>query len=226
MAVDEFDCKAVLLDLDGVLVDSTASIQRVLASWSELRSVDVDELMRLSHGRRVVDTLKLVAPHLDPASEVAVLDAMEVDDAREVTATPGASQLLNMIPIDAWAVVTSASRAVARARMGSAGLPLPQILISAEDVALGKPDPQGYLKAARSLGVAPSDCLVVEDAPAGIEAGQAAGIRVVAVSTTHPATKLRTPWVTEDLRGITIDSEQEPQGTFRIIVILEGIPSP
>ena len=222
MAVGEFDCKAVLFDLDGVLVDSTGSIQRVLASWSELRSIDTDELMRLSHGRRVVDTLKLVAPHLDPASEVAVLDAMEVDDAREVTETPGASQLLNMIPIDAWAIVTSASRAVARARMCSAGLPLPQILISAEDVASGKPDPQGYLKAARSLGLAPSDCLVVEDAPAGIEAGQAAGIRVLAVSTTHPAAKLRTPWITEDLRGITIDSEQEPQGTIRIIVPSRG----
>ena len=224
MAAGELDCNAVLFDLDGVLVDSTASIQRVLASWSALRSVDPDELMRLSHGRRVVDTLKLVAPHLDHASEVAVLDAMEVDDAREVKATPGASQLLGMIPIDAWAVVTSASSAVARARMGSAALPLPRILISAEDVASGKPDPQGYLEAARSLGVAPSDCLVVEDAPAGIEAGQAAGIRVLAVSTTHPAGKLITPWIAEDLRGITIDAERDPQGTPRMIVLLEGSP--
>jgi sugar-phosphatase len=222
MAADELDCKAVLFDLDGVLVDSTASIQRVLASWSELRSVDADELMRLSHGRRVADTLNLVAPHLDPASEVAVIDAMEVDDARTVKATPGANQLVRMIPIDAWAVVTSASRTVAKARMISAGLPLPQILISAEDVASGKPDPQGYLEAARSLGVAPSDCLVVEDAPAGIEAGQAAGIRVLAVSTTHPGAKLRTPWIVEDLRGITIESQHDPQGTIRVIVLFEG----
>src|ERR1022692_4361278 len=129
MATSALDCDAVLFDLDGVLVDSTESIRSVLVEWSSARGVDSDELLRASHGRRFVDSLCQVAPHLDPKSEAGLLESMEVSASSDVTPIPGAKHLLGRLPSGAWAVVTSASSAVALARLRHAGLPAPPLLI-------------------------------------------------------------------------------------------------
>jgi sugar-phosphatase len=176
-----------LFDIDGTLVDSTPVVERSWRTWAQEFSVDVDELMRVCHGRRTEDT---VADFVNPprrAAAVARLQALELADFDGVTALPGAQQLLDMLPRRRWAAVTSGERPLMTARLEAARLPIPDILICAEDVAAGKPSPEGYLQAAAGLGFDASQCLVIEDAPAGIAAGLAAGAQVLAVTTTHDA---------------------------------------
>jgi sugar-phosphatase len=146
--------------------------------------------LRVAHGRRIAETLRLVAPQLDAVAEAAVLDAMEEVEARGLRAAPGAAALLRQLSEAQRAIVTSGSRAVATLRLRTAGLPIPGVFVTAGDVERGKPDPEGYLLAAGRLGVAPSDCVVVEDSPPGVAAGKAAGMRVIAVLTTYPAVAL------------------------------------
>jgi len=139
----------------------------------------------VAHGRRTSETLRQVAPDLDARVEAAALDALEEVETRGLAPVPGASRLVQQLPADRWAIVTSGSRAVARVRLASAVLSVPRVLVTGDAVRRGKPDPEGYATAARLLGVAASDCVVVEDAPAGVAAGKAAGMRVIAVSSTH-----------------------------------------
>jgi mannitol-1-/sugar-/sorbitol-6-phosphatase len=179
--------KAVLFDIDGTLVDSTPVVERSWRTWAAEFGVDVEELMRVCHGRRTEDTVaEFVAP-AQRAIAVARLQALEMADFDGVTALPGAQQLLDGLPRRLWAAVTSGERPLMTARLDAARLPIPDILICAEDVAAGKPNPEGYLKAAAGLGFDASQCVVVEDAPAGIAAGLAAGAQVLAVTTTHDA---------------------------------------
>jgi len=185
VAMTELNCSALLFDLDGVLVDSTAHVERHWSAWARRRGIDPELVLGLVHGRRAVDTVKSVAPWLDAEVEVAALVEAEVDDTAGVSAMPGAAALLARIPLARWAIVTSAGRRLAGARLIAAGLPLPPVLVAAEDVARGKPDPQGYLAAAARLGMSSTECAVVEDSPAGAAAARAAGMRLVAVTTTH-----------------------------------------
>jgi len=183
-------CRAVLFDLDGVLVDSRRSIELIWHNWATSRGLDARPFLEVAHGRRTSETLHLVAPHLDTAAEVAVLDRMEEIETRGLAAAPGAAALLRQLTEQQWAVVTSGSSAVARLRLATVSLPTPHVFITAEDVTRGKPDPAGYLMAAARLGHAPSDCIVLEDSPPGVAAGKAAGMRVIAVLTTHAAAQL------------------------------------
>jgi sugar-phosphatase len=177
---------AVLFDLDGLLVDSTAQIERAWREWAIEHALDPDEVSRLSHGRRSADHIRLVAPHLDSNVEAVLLERREAEMANTLAPLPGAVSLYHSVPPAFRAVVTSGSRRLASARLQGAGLVAPHVLITADDVAVGKPDPEGYLHAAHRLKVAPAEALVLEDAPAGITAGKAAGMRVLAVTTTHP----------------------------------------
>ncbi len=170
----------MLFDLDGVLVDSTACIERQWREWAAARGLDPAPFLRYCHGRRAVETIRLAAPELDAEAEVA----------RFAELAPGEDPVLPAFP-GARAVVTSGTRRTARHRLAAAGLPVPAVLVAAEDVRHGKPDPECYLTAAGRLGVPPEECVVIEDAPPGIEAARAAGMRVVAVTTTHPAAELR-----------------------------------
>jgi sugar-phosphatase len=179
-------CDAVLFDMDGTLVDSTAVVERIWRRWAARRGIDVAEVLRVSHGRPTLDTLRLVAPHLATLEEAAALDAAEDGDTAGLRAVPGALELTRSLPPDRWAVVTSAGRALAARRLRAASIQLPRVLVGSDDVRRGKPDPGGYVEAARSLGVEPSRCLVVEDAPVGIEAARAAGALAVGVATTFP----------------------------------------
>jgi len=179
------ECAAILFDLDGVLIDSTACITRHWQQWAEEHNLDMAEIMAVAHGRRTVETMRLVAPHLVVEEEAQRFHEIEAADAEGVVTIAGAPSLLASLPADAWAIVTSGTREVAAGRMSSRGLPVPKIMVTAEDVINGKPDPEPYLTAADRLGIPAEQCVVVEDSPAGIAAATAAGMRSLAVAFTH-----------------------------------------
>lgn len=185
-----FSCAAILFDLDGVLVDSTASVARVWEHWAKQHNVSVDEAIRVAHGRRTLETIRILAPHLDAEAETLRLEAREADDPGAMQRVNGALELLSSLPADRWAVVTSGTRYLATRRLQHNGLPAPAVFVTADEVTRGKPHPEPYLKGAELLGVPPRQCLVFEDAPAGIEAARAAGMSAVALCTTYPAADL------------------------------------
>jgi len=182
----QLHCSAFLFDLDGVLVDSREVVERTCRRWALRHQLDPEKVLRIAHGRRTRDTVTAVAPHLDIAREVAWLDAAELADVEGLREVPGVRQFLATLPAGSWAVVTSCGRALARLRLTSVGLPVPEIVVTSEDVSHGKPAPDGYQLGVKRLGQDAAACVVFEDAPPGIAAGRAAGARVIALSTTHP----------------------------------------
>ena len=206
----EFRCKAFLFDLDGVLVDSRSVVERTWRRWAERHQIDPLPFLQIAHGRRARDTLRMVEPSLATDEEVAWLDATELADREALPGVPGAKELVTALSRDRWAIVTSCGRDLARLRLGSAGVPIPDVMIVAEDAKRGKPAPDGYRLGAERLGYAPSDCIVFEDAPAGIVSARAAGARVVGVTTTHAAAALPEADATiADFRGIDIRPRQD-----------------
>ncbi|MDO5512776.1 HAD family hydrolase [Corynebacterium sp.] len=191
-----------LFDIDGTLVDSTPAVERAWRTWAAENDLDAEDILRVSHGRRAKDTLAdFIAPELIDAAYHRLLD-LEMADLDSVVALPGARELLESLPRNRWAAVTSGGRKLMTARLRAAGLPVPEVLVTAEDVEVGKPDPAGYLLAAHRLGADPSECLVVEDAPAGLEAGRRAGCSVVAVATSHSLEQLAGFEVIPDLTAL------------------------
>jgi sugar-phosphatase len=200
-----FDVDAVLLDMDGTLVDSTAVVVRLWRSWAARHGVDAEAILAVSHGRRGDEVVAQFAPSgVDRRAELEWLAARELIERDDIVAVPGAAALLGVLPPDRTAVVTSATRELTAVRMKAAGLSVPKFLVGADDVVHGKPDPEGYRRAASLLGADPARCLVVEDAPAGLEAGRDAGARVIAVATTlSPETLDAWDWV-PDLTALRI----------------------
>lgn len=186
----ELKAQAVLFDMDGTLVDSTVLVEGLWRNWGARHGIALEDILAVSHGRRTIDTVRLMAPHVDAEAEVRRIEQQEAAANEGVRALEGARALLESLRPHEWAVVTSAPHALAEKRLEVAGLPLPRVLVGADDVHAGKPDPEGYLRAAALLGAAPGDCLVLEDTPAGILAARAAGMRVLAVGTTFPQTEL------------------------------------
>ena len=183
--------KRILFDIDGTLVDSTATVERSWGIWAKEYGADYQEVLKVCHGTRTEDTVaRFVASQQRAAATARLLALQELADLDGVVALPGARQLLDALPHGHWAAVTSGPRSLMAARLAAAGLPDPKLLIGAEDVSSGKPSPEGYLKAAAALGFEARECLVVEDAPAGVGAGRAAGAQVLAVTTTHHADEL------------------------------------
>jgi sugar-phosphatase len=178
------NCQAVLFDLDGTLIDSAVRVQRLWVEWSKRRGVDTETLLQIMHGRRADDTIRMIAPHLSARDEFQALEAEEIADMEGVRPYPRAGELLDKLSAHQWAIVTSGTKRVAEARMRHVGLPNPRVFVTADDVKAGKPAPDGYLLAALRLNVKPSECVVIEDAPAGIQAGKSAGMRVIAVAST------------------------------------------
>ena len=168
----QFECDAILFDLDGVLVDSTSCITRHWEGWARRHGLEIAAVMQVAHGFRTVETIRLVAPHLDAEKEAERITAIEVADTEGVEAIEGALSLLEGLPEGAWAIVTSGSQELARARLRRAGLPVPQTIVSGDDVSQGKPAPEPYLVGANRLGKAAEDIVVIEDAPAGIESAR------------------------------------------------------
>lgn len=178
------NCKAILFDLDGTLVDSASRVQRLWVDWGKRHGIAPQSILEVMHGRRADETIRLVAPHLPLRDEFLALEQEEISDMEGVRPYPSAGELLGRLSLRQWAIVTSGTRRVASARLRHVNLPIPAIFITAEDVNTGKPAPDGYLLAASRLDLSPAECVVVEDAPAGIQAGKAAGMRVIAVAST------------------------------------------
>jgi mannitol-1-/sugar-/sorbitol-6-phosphatase len=178
---------AILFDMDGTLIDSREAVARTWRHWAARHGIDYAALLSAAHGRRTRDTVRLFCPDgVDADAEALELERREEVDAQGIIAINGAAMLLSMLPSDRWAIVTSAGRQLASHRLAAAGLPLPKVLVTAESVQRGKPDPEGYRLAATLLGVDVKRCLVFEDAKAGIAAGRAAGATVWAITDAQP----------------------------------------
>lgn len=185
--------RALLFDMDGTLVDSTAAVERIWGRWAAEHGMCFADFAHTMHGRRAVDIMSAIAPPdlgLDLAAEVARIDEEEVVETDGIVPIPGAARLLASLPPENWALVTSARPELARARMGAAGLPMPEVIVTSNDVAQGKPHPACFLKALERLDVSACDAIVFEDAAAGLAAGHAAGCRTIALATTSPSDSL------------------------------------
>lgn len=177
---------AFLFDMDGTIINSIAAAERAWTRWAETHGIDVPTLMGVMHGVRAIETIRRFAPlGTDIEAETAALTQAEVDDVAGTVALPGAIEFLSSLPRDRWAIVTSAPRILAERRLEEAGIVPPPVVVTADDVERGKPAPDCFLMAAQRLGVAADQCLVWEDAAAGIAAAQAAGADVMVVTATH-----------------------------------------
>jgi mannitol-1-/sugar-/sorbitol-6-phosphatase len=207
--VRQIRCRAVLFDLDGVLVDSTPAVARVWAGWAREHGFEPDEIVKRAHGRPSITTIRELLPHGDHEAEDREVERREIADVEGVIPLPGALELLLALPLHRWAIVTSCTRQLAGGRIAAAGLPQPKHLVTATDVRHGKPDPEPYLKGAQILGAPASECIVIEDAPAGIRAGKAAGAHVVALRTTASEAELQeegADWIVDDCAELFVDS--------------------
>jgi len=203
-------CSAVLFDMDGVLVDSTHAVARVWHKWALERGLDPDKVVRAAHGRPSVMTVREFLPDADAHAEDLEVERREIEDLDGVVAMPGAVELVKSLPPKRWTVVTSATRPLAEVRLRAAGIPVLNGLITANDILHGKPNPEPYLKAAERLGFTASECVVVEDAVAGIRAGKAAGARVIAFPTTSGRRDLENAgadWVARNCADITANAD-------------------
>ena len=185
-----FRCSAILFDLDGVLVDSTGSVDLHWRVWARERGIDEEKVIAIAHGVRAIEVIRIVAPHLDADAELRDLEKEEANDHHKLAAMPGAIELVRSIPENLWCVVTSGTRHLATERLRMVGVPVPKAMITADDVVNGKPYPEPYLKGAKALGFEPQECLVIEDAPAGIRAAHAAGMKVIGFASTYEPEQL------------------------------------
>jgi mannitol-1-/sugar-/sorbitol-6-phosphatase len=197
--------KGILFDMDGVLVSSIGSVVRCWRQWAEIYDVPNAEIYEVPHGMRAIDIVKSLRPDIDPLEGLRVIEDLEMADTLDLTVLPGAKVLLERLPVERWAIVTSATRRLLVGRLEAAGLPVPERLISADDVERGKPDPEPYRRGAELLGLRPEECVVVEDAPSGVGSGKAAGCRVLGVLGTHSAEELHeADWVVGSLEDLVV----------------------
>lgn len=193
--------------MDGVLVDSTPAVARVWSAWANEHGFEPDDVVRRAHGRPSLATIAELLPDGNCRAENDEVERREIEDVEGVIALPGAAELLNSLPMARWAVVTSATRALAEVRIRAGNLPFPKNFVTANDITHGKPHPEPYRKGAQLLGLAPAECVVIEDAPAGIRAGKAAGAKVIALRTTAEDAELRqsgAEWIVKDLGRLSI----------------------
>ena len=200
--------QGLLFDMDGVLISSIGSVERCWKRWCKLYGVPNADSFVVPHGVRAVDVMRLLKPEFNAeqiAEGLRAIEDMEIADVADLTVLPGAKALLAQLPPERWAIVTSATRRLLLGRLAAAGLPVPERLISGDMVARGKPDPEPYRRGAELLGLAPDECIVVEDSPSGVGAGVAAGCRVLGVLGTHTASDLRAAsWIVASLEEIEV----------------------
>ncbi|HEY3619826.1 MAG TPA: HAD family hydrolase [Candidatus Sulfotelmatobacter sp.] len=203
----QIHCAALLFDMDGVLINSTPAVARVWRGWAIEHGFDPEKVVTRAHGRPSLTTIREYLPHADHAAENREVERREIADLEGVIPLPGALQLLADLPSDRWTIVTSCTRPLAEVRIQAAGLPLPKKLITSNDITLGKPHPEPYLKGASVLGFPPTKCIVLEDVPAGVRAGKAAGAKVIAFPTTVSESTLRdagADWVLNSCADIRV----------------------
>jgi sugar-phosphatase len=205
-------CSALLFDLDGVLIDSTPAVARVWRGWAAEHGLEPEAVIRMAHGRPSRTTIGELVPDADVDRENHEVERREMEDLDGVVPLPGAREILDALPPDRWTIATSCSRRLAEVRLRAAGLPIPETLVTSSDVRIGKPDPEPYLKAAAKLGFAASECIVVEDAAAGVRAGKGAGARVIAFLTTMMRRDLEAAgadWIVQDCSALVLSNHDD-----------------
>ena len=199
------ETKGLLFDMDGVLISSIGSVVRCWRRWAVMYGIPNAETYEVPHGMRAIEIVKSLRPDIDPEEGLRVIEEMEIEDTEGLKVLPGVKRLLESLPPERWAIVTSATRRLMLGRLKVAGLPVPERIISADEVERGKPDPEPYERGAALLGCRPEECVVVEDAPSGVGAGIAAGCRVLGVLGTHSLEELEgADWVVESLEGLEV----------------------
>jgi mannitol-1-/sugar-/sorbitol-6-phosphatase len=201
----KIETKGLLFDMDGVLISSIGSVERCWRRWAAIYGVPNAESYEVPHGMRAIDIVRMLRPDIDADEGLRVIEDMEVEDTGDLRVLPGVKKLLEELPPERWAIVTSCTRRLLLGRLAAAGLPVPARIISGDMVERGKPDPEPYRRGAALLGFDAEDCVVVEDAPSGVGAGIAAGCRVLGVLGTHSAEELRrADWVAESLDSVSV----------------------
>ncbi len=204
------ETKGILFDMDGVLISSIGSVVRCWRQWAEMYDIPNAEIYEVPHGMRAIEIVRSLRPDIDAEEGLRVIEDLEMKDTADLKVLPGVKQLMESLPLERWAIVTSATTRLLLGRLDAAGLPVPARLISADMVERGKPDPEPYRRGAALLGFRPEECIVVEDAPSGVGAGVAAGCRVLGVLGTHSAEELReADWVVESLEGLGVKVTQD-----------------
>src|ERR1700722_3370204 len=218
-------CAALLFDLDGVLVDSTPAVARVWTHWALRHGFDPAEVVHRAHGRPSITTIREYLPNGDHLAENKELERGEIVDLDGIVPLPGALELLTALPRGRWTIVTSCTRRLAEARLKTSGLPLPEAFVTSNDITNGKPAPDPYLKGAEILGFAARDCVVVEDAPAGVRSGKAAGARVSGLTTTVAERELwdaGADWVLRDCAAISLGVPAIQEGKLSLALRGDG----
>ncbi|WP_420238918.1 HAD-IA family hydrolase [Telmatobacter bradus] len=210
----EIHCAGALFDMDGILISSIGSVNRSWTAYCRMRGIAPERALAIVHGVRASDTLRRIRPELADEAEIAaelkIIEDLEVADTEDILVLPGVPELLRALPRDRWTVVTSATERLARVRLAAGGIPVPERIITGDDVKLGKPHPDPYLAGAKLLGVPPEKCVVFEDALSGVKAGRAAGATVVATTFTHPLEALaEAHYRLADLTGISVNATEE-----------------
>jgi len=208
--VTKVSAKGILFDMDGVLISSIGSVVRCWRRWAEMYEVPNADTYEVPHGTRAIDIVKILRPDIDPQVGLRVIEDMEMEDMADLTVLPGVKALLESLPPERWAIVTSATRRLLLGRLAAAGLPIPERIISGDMVERGKPDPEPYRRGAGLLGFRPEECVVVEDAPSGVGAGIAAGCRVLGVLGTHSFAELHSAsWVVSSLEELVVTANAD-----------------
>ena len=214
-------CAGLLFDMDGVLVDSTPAVARVWTRWAARHGFDAAEVVHRAHGRPSITTIREYLPDGDHLAENREIERDEITDLDGVVPLPGALELLSALPRGRWTIVTSCSRRLAEVRLKTSGLPRPEVFVTSSDITNGKPAPDPYLKGAEVLGFSPRDCVVVEDAPAGVRSGKAAGTRVIALRTTMTEKELwdaGADWVVGDCAAIALTTPAIQDGNLSLVL--------
>ena len=211
----------MLFDLDGVLVDSTPAVERVWSKWAIAHGLDPEETVRIAHGRPSIATVRDIMPHADYELENEVILRGELEDTDGIVPLAGARELLESLPLERWALVTSCARPLAEVRLKTAGLPIPEKMITCDDVRIGKPDAEPYIKGAALLGIPASRCIVFEDAPAGIRSGKAAGATVIALRSTSTDDELEragADWIVTGYANLHLSRPNNGSGSLRLAI--------
>jgi mannitol-1-/sugar-/sorbitol-6-phosphatase len=214
-------CAALLFDMDGVLIDSTPAVARVWTRFALRHGLDAGEVVHRAHGRPSITTVREYLPDGDHLAENQEIERGEIVDLEGIMPLAGARELLSALPPRRWTIVTSCTRRLAEVRLKTSGLPRPEVFVTSSDITNGKPAPDPYLKGAEVLGFSARNCVVVEDAPAGVRSGKAAGARVIGLCTTMPSREIReasADWVLRDCAAISMDSPVIEDGKLSLVL--------
>jgi sugar-phosphatase len=197
--------RGLLFDMDGVLVSSLGSVERSWATWAQRYGLDVKETIRTAHGMRAVETIRKLRPEGDQAADLKLIEDLEVADNEGLQTLEGVTEILQTIPQKFWTIVTSATERLARSRLAHAGIAVPHTIVTGDMVKEGKPHPEPYLRGAAVLGLAPEDCIVIEDSSSGARAGHAAGCQVLATTFSHSIESLSmADWIVQSLAQVKV----------------------